>query len=68
MLVEPERKQDVVPGNVVGGRDLVAAAHRGHEPAVRHAPVSPTNGTPWSSSARRLMRRTAVFCSATSRT
>ena len=31
-------------------------------------PVSPRNGIPWRSTASRLIRSAAVFCSATSRT
>ena len=37
-------------------------------PAGPTPPDSPTNGIPWRSTASRLIRRAAVFCSATSRT
>ena len=82
VLVEPEGEQEVVACDRIGRRHRPRPAHRRHAGAGRRSaarrtrqaspapkpPVSPANGMCWRSTASRLIRRAAVFCSATSRT
>ncbi len=82
-LVEAECQEQVVARDRVRCRYPALSADGGHLHANAHGPgsllptgcdsppswpSSPTNGIPWRSTASRLIRRAAVFCSATSRT
>ena len=80
-LVEPQGEEQVVAGDRIRGRDIALAADRRYPASAwvtsRAAvgpstagvgPSSPTNGIACRSTASRLIRRAAVFCSATSRT
>ena len=76
-LVEPQRKEQVVPGDVVGSRDEPFTADGRDHVQFGTSPMpwpgatppsSPWNGMPWRSTASRLIRSAAVLAAATSRT
>ena len=70
MLIQAQPEEQVIPRHGIRRRHHPRAAHRGNQLGHRSAgsAVSPTNGMFFLPAASTLIRRTAVFAAATSRT